>query len=270
MAEEDAMTLPPNQALLRNRALPPNNEVPRWFSSSARGLRQVNADAVGAFTDPASGGTIFALADGIGDDEQAARAASISVAAATHVAPSQGAQAAILAAQQAVHQDPLASDCVLVVAVPRTGVAGGYHIAWVGDPRAYSWTEKEIRQLTVDHTLGQYFRDRGEPTEPRMDHMVTTSIRTAHPNEIGVGWTTGVSGLLLTSDGVHKTLPIDALWSALRDPGQAAGALVESAISNGSKDNATALVVSANAQQPWRTGEIDPGPSTERFSINAA
>lgn len=249
-----------------------NQEPPRWFEASDRGSRQVNADAVGAYTDPATGNTVYALADGIGDNERAARAATLAVDAAIHSSPALGPAAAILAAQEAIRKDPSASDCVLVVVMP--DAESGYQIAWVGDARAYSWTQEGIRQLTVDHTVAQYFRNRHQATTPRMEHMVTTSVSTTRPDEIGTAWAKSRSGLLLTSDGVHKTLPVKSLWSALREPDRAATSLVKSAISAGSTDNTTALVImdALAADIPRQNSGVasDSGPTTEQFTLGAA
>jgi protein phosphatase len=207
----------------------------RWNTASARGPRTINADAVGAFAD------VFALADGVGDHESAVLAARTAAAAAVRSPVSAGPVAAVLAAQHAVLELRGTGDCVLVVAMPLPDGAG-YRIAWVGDARAYSTGGGTLRQLTTDHTLAQYFRDHGQPTAPHMEHMVTTSVLTAGAHEIGTA-ETHADGLLLTSDGVHKTLTAATILDILAQPEHAASALVETAIALGGSDNATALVV---------------------------
>jgi protein phosphatase len=208
---------------------------PRWHTASAQGPRGVNADAVGAFAD------VFALADGVGDHEGAAQAARVAAAVAVRSPAEAGPVGAVLAAQRAVRELPGAGDCVLVVAMPMADGAG-YRIAWVGDARAYSTGGGTLRQLTNDHTLAQYFRDHGQPTAPHMEHMVTTSVRTANAHEVGTA-ETHADGLLLTSDGVHKTLTAATMLDILAQPEHAATALVETAIALGGSDNATALLV---------------------------
>ena len=118
----------------------------------------------------------------------------------------------------------------------------GYRIAWVGDARAYAWDGKELRRLTTDHTLAEHFRARHQPTTPSMEHVVTTSVRTTRPDEIGTAEVTG-GGLLLTSDGVHKPLKGHAIREILVQPGRGASDLVEAAIAQGGSDNATAIFV---------------------------
>ncbi|MFD4249517.1 MULTISPECIES: PP2C family protein-serine/threonine phosphatase [Amycolatopsis] len=211
---------------------------PVWATATARGPRSVNADATAAYTDPSTGEVVFALADGVGDEQSAARAAQVAVATAVQVPASQGPAAALAAAQRAVRAEP-AGDCVLVVATP---VDGGYRVGWVGDVRAYAWDGDSLRQLTRDHTLAQYFRDRGQVPTPRMEHLVTTSVRTARPEEFGHAVAVGPAGLLLTSDGVHKVLTRAAMAELLRVPSNSAHALVDAVLAAGGHDNATALM----------------------------
>ncbi|MFI5610565.1 PP2C family protein-serine/threonine phosphatase [Amycolatopsis sp. NPDC051903] len=227
---------------------------PRWHTASAQGPRERNADAVSAYALAGAPGITFALADGVGDDPGAGRAAQTAAAAAARTPVQSGPVAAILNAQQALRNLGGTGDAVLVVAMP---FAGGYRIAWVGDARAYAWDGTMTRKLTTDHTMAEYFRARHQPYSPRMEHLVTTSVRTTKPDEIGTAELVG-GGLLLTSDGVHKVLPPATLDEILADPERGAAGLVETAISLGGTDNATALFV----EQP----EVDvTAIVTERF-----
>ena len=198
-----------------------------------QGARTVNADAV------ASCQGVIALADGIGDTTEAAQAALAAVTAAVSTPAIAGVSAALIAARDAVH----AGDTVLVVAQP---FAGGYRIGWVGDVRAYAWDGAALRQLTKDHTLAQYFRDHGSPVTARMEHVVTTSVRTATPDRFG-STETAATGLLLTSDGVHKTLSLERMTDILRYASNPAEALIQAAVTEGSRDNATAVVLTPTA-----------------------
>jgi protein phosphatase len=183
---------------------------------------------------------VFALADGVGDEPGAARAARVAASSAARSPVLDGPVAAVLAAQRAVRALDGSGDCVLVVAMP-FGDGAGFRIAWVGDARAYSWTGDVLTPLTSDHTLAQYFRDHGEPVTPHMEHMVTTSVRTAAAGEIGTVEGPG-GGLLLTSDGVHKALHLATMRDVLARPGRTAVALVETAIALGGSDNATVIL----------------------------
>lgn len=213
---------------------------PVWQTATAQGSRTVNADATATYADPATQQVVFALADGVGDAPGAAEAARLAVTAAVHTPAAEGPVTAVLAAQAAVRADPSAGDAVLVVAMP---FDGGYRLAWVGDVRAYAWTGDALTQLTTDHTLAQYFRDHGQTPAPHMEHLVTTSVRTAGATEFGRAEVRTPPGLLFTSDGVHKTLSLATMAELLRQPANSATALTGAAIAAGGSDNATALFV---------------------------
>lgn len=214
---------------------------------SDRGARTVNADSTAVHTDPVTGRTAYVVADGVGDTEAAAMAAQLAARVAAEVAVTEGAGQAVLAAQRALlaaAPDEDGGDCVLVVAVPHEFSCD---VAWVGDCRAYHSNGRILEQITVDHTVAEYFRARNQPVVPRMEHLVTTSVRTVRPDRIGTT-RTGMAGgrLLLCSDGVHKPLSAGVVRSVLdqpTDPASVAETLVAEALAVGGTDNATALVV---------------------------
>jgi protein phosphatase len=220
-------------------------------SVSHRGSRSLNADAVGAYTDIARGRSAFVVADGIGDHLLAVRAARTAAATAAHASAASGAVAGILAAQhELTRQFPQAkADCVLVVAVLPAPEYPDMpcDIAWVGDCRAYRWNGRVLHQITTDHTVAEVLSSRGIRPTARMGHLVTTSVRTVAPEEIGHATTGTSSGrFLLASDGAHKPLTIadirDLLATA-ETPGAAAAALTDRALRAGGTDNTTALVL---------------------------
>ncbi len=239
--------------------------APRWDRASERGPRRVNADATAVHTDPGTGLSAYVVADGVGDDLVAARTATIAAELAARIAAVQGPVAGILAAQEIVRTNDDGGDCVLVVAVPQVGpTRTGCDVAWVGDCRAYHWNGRILEQITNDHTVAEYFRGRNQPTTSRMEHLVTTSVRTVAPERIGRTRTsiarrgcapargsvtaepTAESRLLLCTDGVHKLVDMSRIRTVLDQPispAAAANTLVSMARELGSKDNATALVV---------------------------
>lgn len=219
---------------------------PPWHTASERGPRERNADAVSAYAAAGAPGITFALADGVGDDPAAGLAARTAATAAARTPVADGPVAAIRNGQRALQKLGGTGDAVMVVAMP---FEGGYRIAWVGDSRAYGWDGHKIRKLTEDHTMAEYFRRRRQPYTPRMEHVVTTSVRTTRPDEIGTTEVVG-GGLLLTSDGVHKVLPPSTIDAILADPSGGAAALVAAAIELGGRDNATALFVEPPAADP--------------------
>lgn len=221
-----------------------------WHAVSRRGSRRINADATAVHQDPILGRSAFVVADGVGDSEPAAAAARLAASVAAATAVTEGPKAAVLAAQEALLG--LEGDCVLAVAVP------GEHsceVAWVGDCRAYYSNGRVLEQITVDHTVAEYFRSLGREATPRMEHMVTTSVQTVKPDRIGVTRTGLAAGrLLLCSDGVHKSLSVSDIRAVLDQPfgpETAARLLVDRALYYGGRDNSTALVVDhALAESP--------------------
>ncbi|RBM16616.1 serine/threonine protein phosphatase [Prauserella sp. PE36] len=223
----------------------------RSDAASDRGPRDINADAVATHTDEASGRMAFVVADGVGDHLLAARAARLAASTTAAEAVHHGAVGGLLRAQRellAQFEQPNA-DAVLVVAVfPPVGTdEETVDIAWVGDCRAYRWNGRVLHQITVDHTLAEFWRRSGVEPSPRLEHMVTDSVRTAKAEDIGrarVG--AGPGRLVLSSDGVHKLLDLVQLKGILADgvqAGDTASALVTAARTFGSRDNATAIVV---------------------------
>ncbi|MEU0544919.1 protein phosphatase 2C domain-containing protein [Nocardia sp. NPDC005978] len=219
------------------------------------GGRKLNADSFATVTDSALGRTAFAVADGVGDHLAAARAARLVARTAARIALTHGAQAGILAAQEELLRElpEAAADSVLVVAVlPAEGHPDGpIDIAWVGDCRAYRWNGRILHQITTDHTVAEYFRARGHQPLPGMGHLVTTSARTAHAEDIGSAATgTSLGRLLLCTDGVSKRLEltdIKALLAEPNTPAEAAESLVAAALAAGGTDNATAMVLDIGA-----------------------
>lgn len=220
-------------------------------SVSKRGLRAINADATASHTDYRTGRTAFVVADGVGDHLLAARAARTAAAIAARVGAHSGAAAGILAAQQELLRqfpEPKADSALVIAVLPTTECANGPgDIAWVGDCRAYRWNGRTLHQITTDHTLAEYLRLRGLEPEPRTDHIITTTVRTVRPEQIGRANTGSSNGrMLLSTDGVHKLVDIVAvkdLLAADKSPRDTADALADLALRTGSRDNTTAFVI---------------------------
>jgi protein phosphatase len=77
-----------------------------------------------------------------------------------------------------------------------------------------------------------------------MEHLVTTSVRTATPDRFGSTDTTA-TGLLLTSHGVHRTLSHERMTDLLRHAPNPAKALIGAVA--GARDNTTAVVLTPAA-----------------------
>ncbi|MCK2244674.1 MULTISPECIES: PP2C family serine/threonine-protein phosphatase [unclassified Crossiella] len=218
-----------------------------WETATDPGRRRINADALAVRPGWDSMTPVLALADGVGDTRTAADAARVAVDAATSTVPARGPTEAILAAQRAVLALSHLGDSVLVVAMPFADQLGnGYRIGWVGDARAYRWDGRTLTRLTTDHTVAEYFRRQGLDTTPWMEHMVTATVRSARPQDIGQVEVRGDVGLLLCSDGVYGALDLPTMTAIVARParfGPRAQELVATAIDRGATDNATALLL---------------------------
>jgi protein phosphatase len=228
--------------------LPPTVHT-RSHAASDQGPRKINADAVATHTDSTTGRMAFVVADGIGDHLLAARAARLAAETAAVAAGRYGAYDGVLCAQRELLRqfDQTIADAVLVVAVlPATGTPEKIvDIAWVGDCRAYRWNGHVLHQITTDHTVAQLWRTQGLAPFPRLEHIVTDSVRTAQPSDIGRA-SAGPGRLLLSTDGVHKALDlvrIKRILATSTAQDEAANTLITDARTLGSTDNATALVV---------------------------
>ncbi|NMO93634.1 PP2C family serine/threonine-protein phosphatase [Actinomycetospora sp. TBRC 11914] len=232
-------------------------EAHPWWSASERGPRRHQADAAAGFRGR-DGRIAVAVADGVGDSSAAATAARAAADHAVRAAVLDGrADLAVLAARDVLLAAgcSLAGDAALTVALgPGPGsVRAPWAVAWVGDCRAWSWDGRALHPLTHDHTVAAEMRAAGVVVAPRLEHVLTTSVRTVRgATEIGLTAVPAPTALVLASDGVHRRL----------DPARLAGVvahvpapalprtLVDTARSAGTTDNATALVVDTRAVAP--------------------
>ncbi|RSM68708.1 hypothetical protein DL991_41300 [Amycolatopsis sp. WAC 01375] len=169
--------------------------------ASLTGDRRVNADHAAVFVDDVTGEvTAWAVADGIGDNPDAAHAARVAASTAVHARYGSRLDpaGAVLAARNELARRELVEDAVMVVAAARAG-GDGYELAWVGDCRGYEFRDNRLNQLTTDHTVAEearaWLREAYSHHEaapgwcshhlPRWEHMVTTTVATATASVIG-------------------------------------------------------------------------------------
>jgi len=117
-----------------------------------------------------------------------------------------------------------------------------YHVAHVGDSRAYRWRAGELLRLTEDHTWAH----------PEFDNVLRRAIGLEarllvdhDDGELAAG-----DRFVLATDGVWTTLGdagIAAVLQAQPDAQLAADALAQGALRRGATDNATALVANVDA-----------------------
>lgn len=111
-----------------------------------------------------------------------------------------------------------------------------YSLAHVGDTRAYLLRAGEVTQLTHDHAVGH----------PDFSHKLLRAV--GAEDRLVVDYSQGdlqVGDMfVLLSDGVHNVVPAKRLKALSMDSAQALSEqLVQAALEQGSRDNATALVV---------------------------
>ncbi|WP_290522853.1 PP2C family serine/threonine-protein phosphatase [Alcanivorax sp.] len=128
-------------------------------------------------------------------------------------------------------------------------------VVWAGDSRLYRYDGDGVAMLTRDHTPVQALVDAGELDEKQaMQHPRANVIYQA----VGIGERLQLDQIrfepdhehrfLLTSDGIHSVLAVDELTSLMRH-GVTASGVLKAALDRGSRDNVTAVVIAADAEE---------------------
>jgi PPM family protein phosphatase len=125
-------------------------------------------------------------------------------------------------------------------------------IVSVGDSRMYRFRHGALEQLTKDDTwlasvLGEKQAEDADPQHP-LRHVLTSVVGTKDDVKPGAREEQLVAGdrFLLCTDGVHGKLDATSLTSVLETNSSAtegADSLVKEALTRGTSDNATALVI---------------------------
>ncbi len=125
-------------------------------------------------------------------------------------------------------------------------------LAHIGDSRIYRLRDRQLEQLTDDHTVGAEWVKQGAAVELAnnltMGRALTRALGTRPTVEVSARQETVLPGdvLLLCSDGVHGVVSPDELTGILLELGDlASGAdrLITRANDGGGPDNSTALLV---------------------------
>ena len=173
----DDLTTASEAHLRRDPGLP----VHHVGGHSAIGSRSRNADSYGSAVDDVTGVAVFAVADGIGNQPDAAKAAAVAVTTALSAAlaaPENPAVVGMLAARDALQWHDLVDngDTVMVLAVSRPAVPGRgitWDLAWTGDCEGWLLEDNLLTPLTFPHTMGQGMR--GPDTRSSPPPATTTS-----------------------------------------------------------------------------------------------
>lgn len=146
------------------------------------------------------------------------------------------------------------SGTTAVVALLVADVAEPYWlVANLGDSRGYLFSDGELTQVTVDHSLVQELVDDGtiaaDDAAGHPDrHIVTRALGgpVRHEPDLFIRPAEVSGRILLCSDGVSEMLAHDDIARILDehpDPSAAADNVVAAAVAAGGRDNATAVVV---------------------------
>ncbi len=209
--------------------------------------RRVNEDAFAVLEACA----LFAVADGIGGlTEGAVASRSIVEVLARMVTPGAPLETRVREAEDALHQvnealflggierrPPVHMGSTIVLLV--VGEAAGVCL-WAGDSRAYVMRGGELHQLTHDHSL---CAESGS-IHPR--NIITRAIGPSDRVEIDCCVVDIAPGdvLLLCTDGVSNALDASQLRTLLSAPDAGlADRIVDAAVTQGSRDDATAVTV---------------------------
>jgi protein phosphatase len=215
---------------------------------SEQGPRRYNADAAAYFHCARTGRIAVAVADGVGDSQDAAWAARLAADHAVRIAAlGDGPGSAIESARDVLRSASALGDAATVVAVsPSSGMTcRDWSVAWVGDCRGYAWRGTTLRLLTRDQTVAQALRARRVVPAARWEHVLTNSVRTTDARSIDVCVAEAPDGLVLLSDGVYRPLTTDLIAHLLVQGGTAAemAARLTTACRVNTTDNATTMVL---------------------------
>jgi serine/threonine protein phosphatase PrpC len=220
--------------------------------ASERGARPDNQDFVGIYTatetERARHGMIAALADGVGGAKAGRMASELAVRALIEgfydqpdtIGPAAAVQRVMVPFNRWLttmgQTDGAAHAATTFTALVIKGRRA--HVLHVGDSRAWHYREGRLTLLTEDHTRSHpdqkhiLYRALGIEERLRLDHH---DIALAEHDR-----------LLLTSDGVHGSLSpkrLERLLGARNSTEADAQSMVDAALSAGSADNASAIIL---------------------------
>jgi protein phosphatase len=252
------------------------SQQPRLAVESIPGKRPYQEDSV--FADVLGDGrTLVAVADGMGGHAAGEVASALALRTLQDaLAEGRAIGDAFQLANERVHhmatepgKQGMGTTMVAVL------VAGGeFHVANVGDSRAYLVSKTGIRQLTDDHSFVAEAMKRGQSKAEAMAtpwrDALTRSIGTEPEVEVDVFGPFPLEGdaaFVICSDGLYKTLNEDDLRELFMQSGGprgAAQAMVTAAFDAGSDDNIS-VAIAEYGQVPR-----DKAPTTMVMSFDAS
>jgi PPM family protein phosphatase len=226
-------------------------------SRTISGRRAANQDAVYVGRLP-DGRELLAVADGMGGHKGGEVASQRAIETLiARLKSGFSLRDAVLEANQAVHAAAHGNPewtgmGTTLIALLCSG--DRYHIANVGDSRAYVITQHEIRQITADHSfmaeaIASKKMSAEEARRSRWRHALTRAIGTEEHVDVDIFGPFEIKqahSVLLCSDGLHGSLTNQAIQKCLTEITNlsiAAELLADQAYGNGSKDNISVAIV---------------------------
>lgn len=232
-------------------------------------VRTTNQDV--ALEDP----DLFAVADGMGGHvggEVAARVAVDSLRAAFQRDPTvEGLRSAVAEANRAVWRQGQSESGLRGMGTTLTATAlaeaedGRQVIALanVGDSRAYVFSNDQVIQVTADHSLAEEKVRQGQLTEAEAAvhphrHILTRALGVSSDVDVDL-WELHLHDgdrILLCSDGLTNEIGderIGKILAGVKEPAEAAKALVKAALDHGGSDNVTCIVIDVVGVEPPAT-----------------
>jgi serine/threonine-protein phosphatase Stp1 len=230
-----------------------------WALSNPGTVRKVNEDNL--LSRPDLG--LWVVADGAGGHSSGAMASGMIVEQLNRLTgdlPIFAMVELVRAALRGVHAQLRSNAKVLggEVVIASTVVAlilkgDQFACLWVGDSRLYLLRQKQLRQITKDHSLVQELIDLGElaaaDAELHPHANVITRAVGADSDRLEIDQVNGMAApgdrFLLCSDGISKTLGLEAISGLLSaaDATPPSQLLIDAARARHVRDNVTAVVV---------------------------
>lgn len=212
---------------------------------------------------------VFAVADGIGGTDHGEIASAAAIQCLRRMLLQRARSRPAVAADQRLRRAFLLANRVILRVGHRTGREMGTtltavvvqettcYLAHSGDSRAYLAVDGAVRQLTEDNTLVAELTRRGIITETEAGahphRNVLTGCVGLHPHckiQTATCPLTPGGRLILCTDGISDRLSTREIGEYLRDESLSsiAKALVSSALSRGSADDLTAVVIGVGSE----------------------
>ncbi len=241
--------------------------------SEAGRVREVNEDRI-LLADRAG---LYAVADGLGGHAAGGVASDLAVATlrahvpglmARDVPPPQALVRALREANQTIlehaaapERSGMATTCTALVVGARESV-----IAHVGDSRAYLIRNREVRQLTADHSLVEELVRRGDlapddAAAAARRHVLTRALGLDADAPIDLLSVPLAPGdvVVLTTDGLHGAVTPEEIAAVVRatpDGEEACRTLVHLANARGGLDNASVVIVRVRRRWAARLARV--------------